>query len=65
MTEDTALAGVITDGDIRRYLAANAEATMQQALHDTTSGALMTRGSVTLAPDMIFRPVSFAYIMSA
>ena len=53
ITKDGALAGVITDGDIRRYLERNAEATMQGALHDTTAGAIMTEGSVTLRPDML------------
>ncbi|MGR3514185.1 MAG: KpsF/GutQ family sugar-phosphate isomerase [Paracoccaceae bacterium] len=45
---EAALVGVITDGDIRRYLERNAEATMQGALHDTTAGDIMTEGSVTL-----------------
>ena len=53
ITENGALKGVITDGDIRRYLEKNAEATMQGALHDTTAGEIMTVGSVTLAPSMI------------
>ncbi len=47
------LQGVITDGDIRRYLEANAGSTMQAALHETTASALMTRGSVTLTQQMI------------
>ena len=53
VTENGALVGVITDGDVRRYLAANAEATMKSALHDTASGTLMTSGSVTLSPETI------------
>ena len=53
ITRDGALAGVITDGDIRRYLEKNAEATMQGALHDTTAGQIMTEGSVTLTRGMI------------
>lgn len=53
VTRDGALAGVITDGDIRRYLEKNAEATMQGALHDTTAGQIMTEGSVTLTRGMI------------
>ncbi|MEM9425376.1 MAG: KpsF/GutQ family sugar-phosphate isomerase [Pseudomonadota bacterium] len=53
ITRDGALAGVITDGDIRRYLERNAEATMQGALHDTTAGQIMTVGSVTLRADML------------
>ena len=53
VTEDGALAGVITDGDIRRYLERNAEATMKGALHDTTARQIMTEGSVTLHAAMI------------
>lgn len=48
-----ALAGVITDGDVRRYLEQNAEATMKGALHETPVGEIMTQGSVTLDPEMI------------
>ena len=47
------LVGVITDGDVRRYLERNAEATMKGALHETTVSDIMTEGSVTLRPDMI------------
>lgn len=47
------LKGVITDGDIRRYLERNAEATMQGALRETEAGQIMTGGSVTLAPGML------------
>lgn len=53
VTEAGALAGVITDGDIRRYLERNAATTMQAALHETTAAAIMTKGSVTLAPTTI------------
>lgn len=53
ITRNGALAGVITDGDIRRYLERNAQATMQGALHDTSAGEIMTEGSVTLKPQMI------------
>lgn len=53
ITRDGALEGVITDGDIRRYLERNASATMQGALHDTSAGDIMTRGSVTLPLAMI------------
>ena len=53
ITRNGALTGVITDGDIRRYLERNADATMQGALHDTTAGEIMTVGSVTLKPTMI------------
>ncbi len=47
------LKGVITDGDIRRYLEQQADATMRGALHDAVTGDIMTTGSVTLAPSMI------------
>lgn len=53
VTEAGVLKGVITDGDVRRYLEQNAEATMQGALHQTRAGAIMTEGSVTMRPDMI------------
>ncbi len=53
ITENGALRGVITDGDVRRYLEQNAGATMQAALHDTRAGSIMTSNSVTLPPDMI------------
>ncbi len=53
VTQGGQLAGVITDGDIRRYLERNAEATMKGALHDTAAGAIMTVGSVTLRPSMM------------
>lgn len=53
ITENGTLRGVITDGDVRRYLERNADATMQAALHDTRAGSIMTANSVTLPPDMI------------
>jgi arabinose-5-phosphate isomerase len=53
ITSDGRLQGVITDGDIRRYLERNSSATMQGALHDTFAGEVMTRGSVTLSPGTI------------
>lgn len=53
VTEGAALKGVVTDGDIRRYLEQNAGSTMQAALHETEVARLMTPGSVTLRPDMI------------
>ena len=53
VTEGEELVGVVTDGDIRRYLAENADATMQAALHETPSHDVMTRGSVTLRPDLM------------
>ena len=53
VVSEDALKGVITDGDIRRYLERNAASTMQAALRETDAGAIMTPGSVTLRPDMI------------
>lgn len=47
------LTGVITDGDVRRYLEAQATSTMQEALHETPSSALMTRGSVVLGRETL------------
>lgn len=48
-----ALVGVVTDGDIRRYLETKADATMKGALHETQTRDIMTCGSVTFAPDTI------------
>ena len=53
VTEGGVLKGVITDGDVRRYLERNASATMQGALHETRAGAIMTEGSVTMRPGMV------------
>ena len=53
ITEKSTLVGVITDGDIRRYLEQNATSTMQAALHETPASAIMTQGSVTLSPEML------------
>ncbi|NNF91832.1 MAG: KpsF/GutQ family sugar-phosphate isomerase [Boseongicola sp.] len=53
VTSDDKLEGVITDGDVRRYLERNAASTMKAALHDTDAASLMTRGSVTLGTDML------------
>lgn len=53
VTEGKELVGVVTDGDIRRYLAENAGATMQTALHETPSSQVMTRDPVTLRPDLM------------
>lgn len=50
VTDGGRLAGVITDGDVRRYLERNAASTMQAALHEAHAGGIMTAGSVTLAP---------------
>jgi len=53
VTKDGELQGVITDGDIRRYLESNAASTMQVALHETPAMAVMTKGSVILSPEML------------
>ena len=47
---DGRLSGVITDGDMRRYLEASAGATMEAALHGRAAAEVMTRAPVTLAP---------------
>ena len=53
VTDGAALVGVVTDGDIRRYLEGQADATMKGALHETCAADIMTKGSVTFRPDMI------------
>lgn len=53
VTDGDALVGVVTDGDIRRYLETQADATMKGALHDKCARDIMTEGSITFAPDMI------------
>ncbi|MEM9970082.1 MAG: KpsF/GutQ family sugar-phosphate isomerase [Pseudomonadota bacterium] len=74
VTDGGGLAGVITDGDIRRYLAANAEATMKDALHETSAAEVMTRGSVVLEKTTIVgealsilqaRRISAAFVVEA
>lgn len=45
------LSGVVTDGDVRRYLERASGETMQAAIHETRASALMTAGSVTLKPE--------------
>ncbi len=47
------LAGVMTDGDVRRYLEANTGGTMAGVLTGRAASAVMTRGGVTLAPDRL------------
>ena len=47
------LLGVITDGDIRRYLETKSEGTMKDAMWDTHARALMTPGSVFLEPERL------------
>ena len=50
---DGTLLGVITDGDIRRYLEANSEGSMKDTMWDTHASALMTPGSVFLEPERL------------
>ncbi|MGI1662800.1 KpsF/GutQ family sugar-phosphate isomerase [Palleronia sp. KMU-117] len=47
------LAGVITDGDIRRYLGRSSDRSMREALHETRAEAIMTRDPVALAPGIL------------
>ena len=49
--EAGALTGVITDGDVRRYLERSAERSMKAALWETTAREIMTRSPVTIPPD--------------
>ena len=46
------LAGVVTDGDLRRYLEANAEGRMAEVMRRPASH-LMTPGSITLSPERL------------
>jgi len=50
---DGVLQGVITDGDIRRHLEANSEGSMKDAMWNTKANALMTPGSIHLAPNRL------------
>ena len=50
LDESGALKGVITDGDIRRYLEANSAGSMKEAMWEKLASALMTPGSVHLEP---------------
>jgi len=50
---DGSLAGVITDGDIRRYLESNASGTLQSVIGEARAKALMTKGGVTIDPDRL------------
>jgi arabinose-5-phosphate isomerase len=47
------LAGVITDGDIRRFVAAHADTPMRVALGQTRAADIMTRAPVTVTPDTL------------
>ncbi len=46
-----ALSGVITDGDVRRYLARSAECSMKAALWETTAREIMSHSPVTIPPE--------------
>lgn len=48
---DGRLAGVITDGDIRRYLESHADKSMRETMWETTAAELMTPGSISLEPE--------------
>lgn len=50
LDEHGVLKGVITDGDIRRYLEANSSGSMKEAMWEKLAAALMTPGSVHLEP---------------
>ncbi len=50
---DGRLAGVMTDGDVRRYLEANTGGTMAEVMTGRCAAEVMTRGGVTLAPDRL------------
>jgi len=47
------LVGVITDGDIRRYLESNASGTMKSVIWKATAASLMTPGGVRLEPERL------------
>ncbi len=49
--EAGALVGVITDGDVRRYLERSAESTMKAALWQTTAHEIMSQSPITIPPD--------------
>jgi len=46
-----ALIGVITDGDVRRYLARSAERSMKAALWETTAREIMSDNPITIPPE--------------
>ena len=50
---DGRLAGVFTEGDMRRYLEANIDGSMAEVMKGRTIGAVMTRGGVTIDPDRL------------
>lgn len=47
------LAGVMTDGDIRRYLEANSNGSMKDAMWDTSANAVMTRTFISIEPERL------------
>lgn len=47
------LAGVITDGDIRRYLESNSSGSLQEALWTATADSMMTRTPITVEADRL------------
>ena len=53
LSTDGSLAGVITDGDIRRYLEANSQGSMKHAMVETTAGNIMTPTSICLEPERL------------
>lgn len=54
ITSDTgALVGVITDGDVRRYLESSAERSMKAALWETTASEIMSRSPITIPPNLM------------
>jgi len=46
-----ALTGVITDGDVRRYLGRSAERSMKAALWETTAAEIMSQNPITIPPE--------------
>ena len=53
ITENKKIVGVVTDGDIRRYLERNAQSTMQSALHETPVHEMMTPNSLTISAEIL------------
>ena len=53
MSAEGTLEGVVTDGDIRRYLETNSDRSMKEAMWETQASALMTQGSVHLEPERL------------
>lgn len=53
LRDDGGLAGVITDGDIRRYLEANSTGSMQAAMVETTAADIATKSAISLEPERL------------